>query len=67
LEYGGLAAVRWAERFYGLDGIREYFVNRGCRVLSAKTCAFWRAVLNLPEESCTTKSSQPLNNPLWPY
>ena len=67
LEYGTLAAVRWAEGVYGLAGIREYFLTRGNRVLSAKTRSYWRAVLELPTEPCTPTSSTPPNNPLWPY
>ncbi len=67
LEYGNLRAVQWAERCYGLAGIREYFLARGQRVLSAKTRSFWTVVLGLPNESCTPKSSTPHNNPLWPY
>jgi len=67
LEYGNLQSVRWAEQNYGLAGIREYFLARGQRVLSAKTRAFWTAVLGLSNESCTTTSSAPRNNPLWPY
>jgi hypothetical protein len=67
LEYGNLQSVRWAEQQYGLAGIREYFLARGQRVLTAKTRAFWTAVLGLSDESCTAKSSTPRNNPLWPY
>jgi len=67
LEYGGLPAVRWAEEFYGLDGIREYFLGRGQRTLSAKTRAYWSAVLDLPERSCTSNSSPTHNAALWPY
>ena len=67
LEYGSLQTVRWAEQFYGLVGIREYFLTRGQRVLSAKTRSFWTAVLELSDETCTAKSSPPHNNPLWPY
>ncbi len=65
LEYGGMDAVRWAEKTYGLAGIREYFVARGHRVLSRKTRSFWRLILNL--EPCTTQSSASPKNPLWPY
>jgi hypothetical protein len=67
LEYGTLENVRWAEQVYGLNGIRDYFLARGCRVLSRKTQAFWRTVLELPNQPCTSKSSTPPNNPLWPY
>jgi hypothetical protein len=67
LEYGNLTAIRWAEEVYGLAGIREYFLARGCRVLSAKTRCYWQAVLNLPATSCTPPSSTPPSNPLWPY
>jgi hypothetical protein len=67
LEYGSLPAVQWAEHFYGLESIRDYFLARGQRVLSAKTRAFWTAILNLTDESCTAKSLPPHNNPLWPY
>jgi len=67
LELGGIEAVRWAERTYGTAGIRGYFLARGCRVLSAKTRAFWQAMLNLDEATCTAKSSYPTSNPLWPY
>src|SRR5436305_1025715 len=67
LEYGNLQSVRWVEQCYGLPAIREYFLIRGRRVLSAKTRAFWTVVLGLPDESCTVKSSAPRNNLLWPY
>jgi hypothetical protein len=67
LEYGGIEAVRWAEQFYGLEGIKEYFQRRGVRVLSAKTRAFWAAVLGLTDESCTTKSLARSKDPLWQF
>jgi hypothetical protein len=67
LEYGGIEAVDWAEDTYGTDGLRDYFLTRGDRVLSAKTRSFWRAMFNLTDDSCTTKSSTTFNNPLWPY
>jgi hypothetical protein len=67
LEYGTLTGVQWAEQFYGLESIREYFLARGSRVLSAKTRAFWQTVLGIADEPCTTTSSTQPNNPLWPY
>lgn len=62
LEYDSLQAVRWAEQCYGLAGIREYYLARGQRVLSANTRSFWRVVLELPEEPST-----PPRNPRWPF
>ncbi len=65
LAYGDMKTVRWAEQTYGLDGIRDYYLTRGQRVLSNKTRAYWRVILNL--DSCTTPSSTQPSNPLWPY
>jgi hypothetical protein len=65
LEYGDMETVRWAEKTYGREGIRDYFLTRGQRVLSNKTRAYWRLILKL--DSCTTPSSTQPNNPLWPY
>lgn len=67
LEYGGIDAVRWAEHYYGLNQLAEYFQERGQRVLSAKTRAYWRAVFTITQTPCTSTSSRPTNNPLWPY
>ncbi len=67
LEYGDIAAVRWAEQTYGTAGLRAYFRTRGGRRLSAKTRAFWSAMLGLDDNVCTPKSLPPTNNPLWPY
>jgi hypothetical protein len=67
LEYGDIEAVRWAEATYGTNGIRDYFLSRGVRVLSAKTRAFWQAVLKLTDEPCTPKFSPQRSNPLWPF
>ncbi len=67
LEYGGIEAVRWAEKHYSQDGLRDYFQARGERRLSAKTRAFWRIRLGLEDDPCTPKSSTPTSNPLWPY
>lgn len=50
LDYGDLAAVQWALRTYGRDEIREFVRGRGARILSRKTLAFWRGVLNLEDE-----------------
>ncbi|MCS7048188.1 MAG: hypothetical protein NZ483_02680 [Verrucomicrobiae bacterium] len=65
LEYGTMDAVRWAERTYGRGGIREYFLARGQRVLSQKTQAYRRLILQL--DACTTTSSPPPKNRLWSY
>lgn len=67
LEYGSIDAVRWAEQVYGLNTIGRYFQQRGRRVLSAKTRAFWQAVLASTQTSCTETSSPPPSNPLWKF
>jgi len=62
LEYGGIEAVRWAERRYGLESIKAYFQRRGYKTLSVKTRSYWACVFGLTDQ----KYSKPYNS-LWPY
>jgi hypothetical protein len=65
LDYGDLAAARWALRTYGERGIRQFLLTRGCRTLSRKAIAFWRAFLNLEDAECLQTSSLRRSNPFW--
>ncbi|MFZ5470077.1 MAG: DUF6922 domain-containing protein [Myxococcota bacterium] len=50
VEYGRLADVRWALRFYGRDRIHAFFKNVGSPEISERTVAFWRAALHAEGE-----------------
>jgi len=65
LDYGDLAAARWALRTYGVDRIRQYLLSRGRQTLSRKTLAFWRALLSLQDEPCLQPSSLERSRPFW--
>lgn len=65
LDYGDLAAARWALRTYGEERIRQYLLSRGRKTLSRKTIAFWRALLGLEDESCLQPSSLQRSRPFW--
>lgn len=67
LEYGSLAAVRWALRTYGIERVREFLRNRGVRTLSRKTLSFWTLLLGLEGEECFERSSLNRNRPFWNY
>lgn len=43
LERGRLCDVRWAVAVYGLDAVREFFVEGGHPELSRATVALWSA------------------------
>ena len=65
LDYGDLAAARWALGIYGEDRIREFILTRGRATLSRKTIAFWRALLHLEDEPCLQPSSLERSRPFW--
>lgn len=67
LEYGSLAAVRWALDTYGREGIRAFLRDRGRRTLSRKTLAFWGLVLGLEADPCFERSSLASSRPFWDY
>ena len=50
LEFGGMAEVRWALRYYGLDRIHRFFKEVGHSEISPRTIAFWRAALRAEDE-----------------
>lgn len=67
LEYGSLAAVRWALDTYGDDRIKAFLRDRGRRTLSRKTLSFWTILLDLEGEPCFERSSLERNRPFWTY
>ena len=67
LEYGSLAAVRWAVEQYGPERIRAFLRNRGWRTLSRKTLAFWTMILGLENEECFQRSSLDRSRTFWDY
>jgi hypothetical protein len=67
LEYGSLAAVRWALESYGPERIRTFLRDRGRRTLSRKTLAFWTMILGLENEECFQRSSLDHSRTLWNY
>jgi hypothetical protein len=67
LEYGSLAAVRWAVSTYGTERLRTFLVRRGVRTLSRKTLRFWVLQLGLEGEPCFERSSLTRSRPFWNY
>ena len=67
LEYGSLAAVRWALDVYGPNRIGAFLRERGRRTLTSKTLAFWTMVLDLEDEECFQKSSLDRSRLFWNY
>jgi hypothetical protein len=67
LEYGSLAAARWALATYGVDGLRAFLRRRGVRVLSRKTLSFWIFLLDLEGDECFAPSSLNRSRPFWNY
>jgi hypothetical protein len=65
LDHGDLAAARWVLATYGEPAVRDFILTRGCRTLSRKTIAFWRAYLHLEDEPCLQPSSLAASRPLW--
>lgn len=65
LDYGDLAAARWALRTYGEDRVRRYLLSRGRKTLSRKAIAFWRVLLGLQDEPCLQPSSLQRSRPFW--
>lgn len=55
LEHGGIAEVRWAVGFYGLDRIHSFFQNNPHPLVSDRTRAFWRAFFRAEEEQWTER------------
>lgn len=48
LEDGDRADLRWLFTRYGEAAVRDWFVTRGARRLSARSCRFWSTVLDAP-------------------
>lgn len=67
LEYGSLAAVRWALNTYGIGRVKEFLRDRGVRTLSRKSLSFWTLLLDLEGEACFERSSLNRNRPFWNY
>ena len=67
LEYGSLAAVRWALNTYGIGRVKEFLRDRGVRTLSRKTLSFWTLLLDLEAEACFERSSLNRSRPFWNY
>lgn len=67
LEYGSLAAVRWALQVYGTERIKGFLRNRGVRTLSRKTLSFWTLLLNLEGDACFERSSLSRSRAFWNY
>lgn len=67
LEYGSLAAVRWAMETYGPERIKEFLRGRGVRTLSRKTLRFWTMLLGIEGEACFETSSLARSRPCSNY
>ena len=67
LEYGSLAAVRWALKAYGPERLAAFLRERGVRTLSRKTLSFWVSQLGLEDEACFERSSLNRSRPFWNY
>jgi len=67
LDYGSLAAVRWALRTYGPEQVKEFLRVRGVRTLSRKTLGFWTLLLGIEGEACFERSSLIRSRPFWDY
>ena len=67
LEYGSLAAVRWALLTYGPERLATFLRERGVRTLSRKTLSFWVLQLGLEAEPCFERSSLSRSRPFWNY
>lgn len=67
LEYGTLAAARWALQTYGSERIKDFLRERGVRTLSRKTLSFWTFLLGLEGEACFERSSLTRSRPFWNY
>lgn len=67
LEYGTLAAVRWALQTYGSERIKGFLRGRGVRTLSRKTLSFWTFLLGIEGEACFERSSLTRSRPFWNY
>src|SRR6266545_548158 len=65
LEYGSLAAVRWALQAYGPERLAAFLRERGVRTLSRKTLSFWALQLGLEGEACFEISSLSRSRPSW--
>jgi hypothetical protein len=67
LEYGSLAAVRWAMEAYGPERIKGFLRGRGLRTLSRKTLRFWTMLLGIEGEVCFERSSLARSRVFWNY
>ena len=67
LEFGSLAAVRWALRTYGRERLARFLRERGVRTLSRKTLSFWVLQLGLEAEACFERSLLSRSRPFWNY
>jgi hypothetical protein len=67
LEYGSLAAVRWALATFGDERIKEFLRCRGARTLSRKTLSFWTLLLGIEREKCFERSSLSHSRTFWNY
>ena len=67
LEYGSLAAARWALDTYGPERLTTFLRERGVRTLSRKTLSFWTLLLGLEDEACFGTSSLKHSRPFWNY
>ena len=67
LEYGSLAAVRWAVATYGPERIKGFLRDLGVRTLSRKTLRFWTMLLGIEDEACFETSSLARRRAFWNY
>ncbi|MBI4702286.1 MAG: hypothetical protein HY744_14265 [Deltaproteobacteria bacterium] len=65
LERGTLDSVVALVGYYGRDRIRRFFLDGGALQLSRRTVPLWAALLELPADSCTPRSSPRRRSPYW--
>ena len=65
LDRGTLDSVAALVRYYGRDRLRRFFLEGGALQLSRRTVPLWAALLELPADSCTPRSSSRRRSPYW--
>lgn len=65
LDGGTMRSVRALLRYYSRDRIRRFLLEGGIDRLSRRTVPLWMAFLDLPRDTCTSKSSLPRSSPSW--
>ncbi|MEX0934972.1 MAG: hypothetical protein WDZ70_01445 [Candidatus Paceibacterota bacterium] len=63
LSHGNEGDLRWAEKIYGEDRMKEVLLNS--RALDRKSLNFWCLYFNLDPSQCTRKQSINKQSPFW--